>query len=66
MIWEITSKKTGHSEIIDKDTYDYLLMNNQLKKYSVKEIKESKNPIPIEIIQKTKPERNIKSEKIND
>lgn len=50
-LFKITSKKTGHSEIIDQDVKD-MLTKEDLKKYFIEALPEQKKVIPEEIVKK--------------
>lgn len=52
MIYEIKSKKTGKVMIIEESTYQQLIANGSIKKYTVEQKHEPKKVIPQEIIEK--------------
>lgn len=63
MMYELKSKKTGLTQVIDEDTYNALKKTDQLKKYTIEKQHKPIKVIPAEIVTKKK---QTKSESDNE
>jgi hypothetical protein len=54
MMYELQSKITGRTHVVDEEVYDTLKANNTLKKYIVVKVHKPVKIVPEEIIQKRK------------
>lgn len=54
MMYELKSKKTGLTQVIDEDTYNTLKKTDRLKKYTIEKQHKPVNVVPAEIVTKKK------------